>query len=66
MKINRSIRFDENDLELSEKLGIDLNDVCRDSLKNEIERRLTPEFVELQKKKNAVLRSAKEIKPAKK
>jgi hypothetical protein len=32
----RSIRFDEKDLELANKLGIDISDFCRQKLKSEI------------------------------
>lgn len=44
MKMNRSIRFDESELKLADKLGIDVNQAARNALKIEIERRLSPEY----------------------
>lgn len=44
MKMNRSIRFDENQLKLADKLEIDVNEIARAALSAEISRRLTPEY----------------------
>jgi hypothetical protein len=59
MKENRSIRFEPIDLEIADKLEIDINDVARMALKAEIFRRVSPEYkkeqAELAKRINRVL-----------
>lgn len=40
MKKNRTIRFDDEVLGTAERLGIDVNMICRTALLNEIARRL--------------------------
>lgn len=40
MKKNRTIRFDDEVLGTAERLGIDVNTICRTALLNEIARRL--------------------------
>jgi hypothetical protein len=40
---------------LCEKLSIDINDVCRDALKKEIDRRLSDEYQQSEKKKKSLI-----------
>ena len=45
MKVTRSIRFDPEQIEKAEKLGIDVSEVCRNALADEITRKSNPKKI---------------------
>lgn len=58
-KVNRSIRFNDDELKIAERLEIDINQICRDALKKEISHRLTPEYIAQQKKLKELVKKIK-------